>query len=231
MGNLKRADMSKPHPNHMQLRRENLKDFVIGVVNPGDSGARVQLRQNGVLVTDIASWPQSFSDMIRDEYPSSRIMHYQSDSSVSGFSVLISFGNENPFTRNYFIMFLVLCGLLAFVMANFCFTLYSHHVTPNKWVVDADVNQSSAARDPVAERLKVEEQTRMAREGPDTRYKASRKDPQDTAYAPGPGDKDAVAQKRSPQEEEGLGGACPGRNKLVGAMFQVVGAGSDDDGC
>ena len=115
-------------------RRHKLRDLVASICRTEETGCVVTLRQNGVLIRDLASWPQAFTDTIHQEYPSSRVLMFQNESSLSGFSVIVSFGNESIRARNcfvFFIFFTIMMTVLFFMVQT---SLHEHWIVKNQWI-------------------------------------------------------------------------------------------------
>ena len=178
------------------LRRHKLRDLVASVCRTEETGCVVTLRQNGVLIRDLASWPEAFTDTIHQEYPSSRILMFQNESSLSGFSVLVSFGNEGIRARNcfiFFIFFMIMMTVLVFIVQT---SLHEHWIIKNQWI-KPDKSEVKQASDPY--------QTPTAsKHGPGPPTRDSGMDPQKTGSKQSPDYRlQAVleAQKREHQEQ------------------------------
>eukprot|EP00961_Rhodomonas_salina_P294319 3934472-Rhodomonas_salina.1 len=90
-----------------------MKQFIQDICQAETNGACVMQRANGIIIRDLAVWPQAYTDAIQLEYPSAFVSFYECDGSTSGFNVLVTYENEAP---------------------KLSMTFKSHFITPNPWM-------------------------------------------------------------------------------------------------
>lgn len=123
---------------------ETMATFVREVCQCQRTGARVIPRETFLLVKDISTWPQSYSDRVHAQYPSARISFFDaSSSSMGGLGVHIEYGNQYPHLWNFAVLLLCFCSMIVLLIINLQFTLPNHYIVPNKHMPTATASPSS----------------------------------------------------------------------------------------
>ena len=119
--------------NVPQSHKERLHSFLRKMCKCDENGSNILRRQNAMIVTDLGAWPQSFSDALHSQFPSSTVLVTEAQSSTSGFQVHVSFGDPAFSLFNLVVLFCVFATMATLLALNVKYALHEYFVEPNPW--------------------------------------------------------------------------------------------------